>query len=311
MVYDGDSLVTSPIWYARRIVTATTPGAREVALAVLPNPAVGTATRPYCWPKASAVRAEVLDAVGRRVTRSAAGEQQAAGPHTMRPRHDAGTACGKLVAEQAPRRKPPARSTKCPGRARAKPAVVTNWVHRGRGPTRWPVAFALTETRLSYTCTNQPRLAAARALTMNGLAQNNLLPLPAVPYVPRPTTEQACAHCGQPFAARHLRRKYCCNSCNVLASYARTGRRAAAPTKADLERVVAAMAAMVTAPLPLEEFMAQQAVRVQALKARKQTARDRAHDEALLAFQREQTARIQALKDAKRAASPPSLGTPS
>jgi len=38
-----------------------------------------------------------------------------------------------------------------------------------------------------------------------------------------------------------LRRKYCSNSCNVLASYARTGQRANRPTKADLEKTVSEM----------------------------------------------------------------------
>jgi hypothetical protein len=33
-----------------------------------------------------------------------------------------------------------------------------------------------------------------------------------------------CAHCGREFSATNLNRKYCCNSCNVLASYARNGR---------------------------------------------------------------------------------------
>ncbi len=33
-----------------------------------------------------------------------------------------------------------------------------------------------------------------------------------------------CAHCGLLFNCNNLRRKYCCNSCNVLASYARNGR---------------------------------------------------------------------------------------
>jgi hypothetical protein len=33
-----------------------------------------------------------------------------------------------------------------------------------------------------------------------------------------------CDHCGLEFTATNLNRKYCCNSCNVLASYARNGR---------------------------------------------------------------------------------------
>lgn len=42
-----------------------------------------------------------------------------------------------------------------------------------------------------------------------------------MPYVSRAAVSVACAHCGVAFAARHLRRKYCCNSCNVLAARAR------------------------------------------------------------------------------------------
>jgi hypothetical protein len=80
---DGDSIVTSPIWYTRQIVTATAPGAETVALAVFPNPTAGTATLSYFLPAAGAVRAEVYDAVGRRVVRLANGERQAAGPHTL------------------------------------------------------------------------------------------------------------------------------------------------------------------------------------------------------------------------------------
>jgi endogenous inhibitor of DNA gyrase (YacG/DUF329 family) len=63
-----------------------------------------------------------------------------------------------------------------------------------------------------------------------------------MPYVPRPTTTVSCAHCGTHFASRNLRRKYCSNSCNVLASYARTGRRAESQaTKADLEKALVEM----------------------------------------------------------------------
>ncbi|MFC7670671.1 T9SS type A sorting domain-containing protein [Hymenobacter humi] len=80
---DGDSLVTSPIWYTRRLITATTPGAQELALAVFPNPTAGTATLSYFLPAGSTVRAEVYDAVGRRVVSLANGERQAAGPHTL------------------------------------------------------------------------------------------------------------------------------------------------------------------------------------------------------------------------------------
>ena len=128
-----------------------------------------------------------------------------------------------------------------------------------------------------------------------------------MPYISRPETEQPCAHCGQRFAARHLRRKYCCNSCNVLASYARTGRRAAGPSKADLERVVQALLALappasVPTPAPagtdLPAFLAAQAPRVAALKARKQDEAEADVQRARLAAQ-EQAGRIEVLK-AKR-----------
>jgi len=108
---DGDSIVTSPIWYTRRIITATTPGAEEVALAVFPNPTASTATLSYYLPVASAVQAEVYDGVGRKVVSLAVGERQLAGPHTLavpalapglytvRLTHNAGTAYRKLVVE--------------------------------------------------------------------------------------------------------------------------------------------------------------------------------------------------------------------
>jgi len=60
-------------------------------------------------------------------------------------------------------------------------------------------------------------------------------------YIPRAATTASCAHCGTTFESRNLRRKYCSSSCNVLASYARTGQRAKRPTKADLEQTVAEM----------------------------------------------------------------------
>jgi hypothetical protein len=62
-----------------------------------------------------------------------------------------------------------------------------------------------------------------------------------MPYVPRPTTVVNCAHCGTHFTSRNLRRKYCSNSCNVLASYERTGRRAERASRTDLEKTVAEM----------------------------------------------------------------------
>jgi hypothetical protein len=54
-----------------------------VALAVFPNPTAGTATLSYYLPAASAVRAEVVDATGRKVVSLATGQQQVAGPHTL------------------------------------------------------------------------------------------------------------------------------------------------------------------------------------------------------------------------------------
>jgi len=66
-----------------------------------------------------------------------------------------------------------------------------------------------------------------------------------MPYIPRAITVVNCAHCGAPFESRNLRRKYCSNSCNVLASYARTGQRANRPTKADLEKTVMEMKELV------------------------------------------------------------------
>ncbi len=40
-----------------------------------------------------------------------------------------------------------------------------------------------------------------------------------------------CRHCGLQFSSNNLNRKYCCNSCNVLASYARNGRPGERATK--------------------------------------------------------------------------------
>lgn len=66
-----------------------------------------------------------------------------------------------------------------------------------------------------------------------------------MPYIPRPTTTVSCAHCGSAFASRNLRRKYCSNSCNVLASYARNGRKTERVTKADLENAVTEMKGLI------------------------------------------------------------------
>lgn len=62
-----------------------------------------------------------------------------------------------------------------------------------------------------------------------------------MPYVPRPATTAHCAHCNGTFEKRHASRKYCSNSCNVQASYARTGYREARATRADLEQMLAEM----------------------------------------------------------------------
>lgn len=63
-----------------------------------------------------------------------------------------------------------------------------------------------------------------------------------MPYVPRPPDTIKCAHCKKPFERRHASRKYCSNSCNVLASYERTGYRGEPrASRADLERTLAKM----------------------------------------------------------------------
>ena len=63
-----------------------------------------------------------------------------------------------------------------------------------------------------------------------------------MPYVPRPPDTIKCAHCKKPFERRHASRKYCSNSCNVLASYERTGYRGEPrASRADLERALSKM----------------------------------------------------------------------
>jgi hypothetical protein len=63
-----------------------------------------------------------------------------------------------------------------------------------------------------------------------------------MPYVPNPPTTGVCAFCNKTFEKRHASRKYCSNSCNVQASYARTGYRGELrATRADLEKMVAEM----------------------------------------------------------------------
>ena len=67
-----------------------------------------------------------------------------------------------------------------------------------------------------------------------------------MPYVPRSPDTVKCAHCKKSFERRHASRKYCSNSCNVLASYERTGYRGEPrATRADLERTVAQLMALV------------------------------------------------------------------
>ena len=103
-------MVPSSIWYTRRLIMPTTPWAEEVAL-VFSNPTAGTATSSYCLAKVSAERAEVLDAVGRKVASLAAGERQLAGPHMLavpklapglykvQLRHEGAVAYRKLMVE--------------------------------------------------------------------------------------------------------------------------------------------------------------------------------------------------------------------
>ncbi len=63
-----------------------------------------------------------------------------------------------------------------------------------------------------------------------------------MPYVPRKPTTALCAHCNASFEKNHAGRKYCSNSCNVLAHYARNGRPGEPrATRADLEQTIAKM----------------------------------------------------------------------
>ena len=50
-----------------------------------------------------------------------------------------------------------------------------------------------------------------------------------MPYPPRPLLSRACAHCGRPYPARHVRRTYGSRSCHVRACHARNGRPKARP----------------------------------------------------------------------------------
>ena len=111
---DGDSIVTSPIWYTRRIVTANTPQKETLALAVFPDPTAGgqRTTLSYYLTAGTTISADVLDALGRPV-RAAAAQVQGAGPHaldvptvglatglyTVRLVHDGARAYRKLLVE--------------------------------------------------------------------------------------------------------------------------------------------------------------------------------------------------------------------
>lgn len=64
------------------------------------------------------------------------------------------------------------------------------------------------------------------------LWRDTRLPAPFMTYVSREPRLAACIHCGEPFIASTLARKYCSNSCNVLASNARKRAREAAAIEA-------------------------------------------------------------------------------
>jgi hypothetical protein len=98
-----------------------------------------------------------------------------------------------------------------------------------------------------------------------------------MPYVPRPATTAHCAHCNASFEKRHASRKYCSNSCNVQASYARNGRPGdGRATRADLEQMLAEMKLLLqgrstpTPPTPAAKAAA---------KARFAKLAQKAHDE--------------------------------
>ncbi|MGI4865993.1 MAG: T9SS type A sorting domain-containing protein [Janthinobacterium lividum] len=80
---DGDSIVTSPIWYTRQAVLGTKAVADPLALTVYPNPTAGTATLSYYLPTAAGISADVSDMLGRRVATVTTNEHQAVGPHTL------------------------------------------------------------------------------------------------------------------------------------------------------------------------------------------------------------------------------------
>ena len=88
-----------------------------------------------------------------------------------------------------------------------------------------------------------------------------------MPYVPRPATTAQCAHCGANFEKKHASRRYCSNSCNVQASYARTGYRTEGRlTRADLEQALAKMMAMMNVTPELATATPPTAAKAQAKK---------------------------------------------
>ncbi len=75
----------------------------------------------------------------------------------------------------------------------------------------------------------------------------------------------SCAHCGREFSATNLNRRYCCNSCNVLASYARNGRPGEQAAKlVEAKKQLAAAAAAKTSAKKLAEARKQVAAAIAA-----------------------------------------------
>ena len=115
-----------------------------------------------------------------------------------------------------------------------------------------------------------------------------------MPYVPRPATTAQCAHCNATFEKRHASRKYCSNSCNVQASYARTGyRNEGRPTRAELEQAVAKMTQLV------EQLTGRPAPAAKAA-ATKAEAKERLHQAAALAIAAERTIELARTKAQKK-----------
>ena len=97
-----------------------------------------------------------------------------------------------------------------------------------------------------------------------------------MPYVPRPPTTAHCAHCNVSFEKRHASRKYCSNSCNVQASYARNGRPGdGRATRADLEQMLTEMKLLLqdrSAPTPLKPAAKAAATKAEAKERLQQAA---------------------------------------